>query len=90
MADQEVQAPSQAAALLEREEQNVADWKSKALLTGGVAGSLVGLLAAFLYIRSAEEKYGPELPPAPNTGDTVRLGVSLLSIIRTITEWGKS
>lgn len=90
MVDQEIKAPSEAAAVLKQDEGSDMDWKSRALLTGGVAGSIIGLLAAFLYIRSAEEKYGTQTPPSPNTGDTVRLGVSLLTIIRTITEWGKN
>ena len=71
-------------------EEEAPDWRSRTLLTGGLAGAALGLVAALLYIRSAEEQYGPQTPPKPQTGDAVRLGVSLLGIIRTITEWGKN
>ncbi len=64
------------------------NWRTRVLLIGGLIGSLLGLLSAFLYIRSAEERYAGRPPEAPGTGDTVRLGISLLSIIRTIAEWG--
>jgi len=70
-------------------EDDAQEWRTQALFTGGLAGAVLGLIAAFLYIRSAEEQYGAQTPPKPQTGDAVRLGVSLLSIIRTVTEWGK-
>jgi hypothetical protein len=65
-------------------------WRARALLMGGLLGSVLGLLSAYLYIRSAEDMYGGEGPPeGPQTKDALKLGVSLLGIIRTITEWGR-
>ncbi|MGF1507549.1 MAG: hypothetical protein GYB64_13890 [Chloroflexi bacterium] len=69
------------------EEENT--WKTQALVIGGVVGALLGVASAFLYVRSAEETHGPDRPTPPNTGDAVRMGVSLLGIIRTVTEWGQ-
>ncbi len=69
--------------------QQESSWRSRILLLGGVIGAVLGVLSAYFYVRAAEERYGGHRPPTtPDTGDAVRLGVSLLSIIRTITEWG--
>lgn len=66
------------------------DWKSRVLLIGGVTGAIVGVLSALFYIRAAEEsKLEGDSPEAPSAGDAVRLGLSLLTIMRTITEWGQ-
>lgn len=63
------------------------DWRPRVFLIGGVIGAALGLLSAYLFVRAAEEA-GKEAPEAPGAGDTVKLGLSLLGIIRTITEWG--
>lgn len=66
------------------------NWKTRVVLFGGVLGTLIGALSAYLYVRAAEEAHGADKPPtSPRTGDAVRLGVSVLSIVRTITDWGK-
>jgi hypothetical protein len=50
----------------------------------------VGILSAIFYIRAAEESARPgEMPETPAARDAVRLGLSLLGIMRTITEWGQ-
>lgn len=66
------------------------DWRARVFLLGGAIGTVLGLLSAYLYVQAAEQRYagGEEPPEAPGAKDAVRLGVSLLSIIRTITEWG--
>jgi hypothetical protein len=65
------------------------DWRPRTYVLGGLIGGLLGLLSAFLYVRSVENQHGADFVPDPPTaGDSVRLGVSLLSIVRTITEWG--
>jgi hypothetical protein len=65
-------------------------WRTRIMLAGGIIGTVLGVLSAYLYVRAAEEAYGGEAPPeAPKTSDAVRLGISLLSIVRTITDWGK-
>ena len=65
------------------------DWRPRVFVMGGIIGAILGLFSAYLYIRSAEQKYGDRRPPeVPGTGESLRLGMSLLSIIRTISEWG--
>ncbi len=64
-------------------------WRTRVLLVGGLVGAILGVISAFLYVRAADEQRGGDEPPVgPGPGDAVRLGISLLGIIRTITEWG--
>ena len=55
------------------------DWKFKILLSSGVVGLLLGLLAGLLFIRMAEEGGGPK---KISTGSAVKLAVSLLGVVR--------
>jgi len=64
-------------------------WQSRVYLIGGAVGALLGLLSAFLFVRSSQEARGENPPEVPSTNDAVRLGMSLLSIVRTIAEWGR-
>ncbi len=65
-------------------------WRQRILIIGGVLGAVIGVLSALFYIRAAEESNQEgETPEAPTAGDAVRLGLSLLTIMRTITEWGQ-
>jgi len=64
------------------------DWQPRVYIVGGIVGLALGLLSAHLYIRSAEENFAAASPTTPTAGDTVKLGVALLGIVRTITEWG--
>ena len=61
------------------------DWKTKALIVGGVVGALVGVGAAYLYIRNIEEA-GEE--PQLETKDALQLGVSLVSLVKQIANLG--
>ncbi|HEC22365.1 MAG TPA: hypothetical protein ENI95_05545 [Chloroflexi bacterium] len=64
------------------------NWRARVFLLGGAVGTALGLLSAYLYVRAAEKTYGDEAPQAPEPRDAVKLGMLLLSIVRTITEWG--
>jgi molybdopterin/thiamine biosynthesis adenylyltransferase len=67
-----------------------ANWRSRVLAIGGLVGAILGVLSAYLYLRSVQETHGDEPPPdLPKTGDAVKLGMALMSIIRTVAEWGK-
>lgn len=63
-------------------------WQQRVFAIGGVVGVALGLLAAYLYVQAAEQRGDAGQPDPPSAGDTVRLGVALLAIIRTVTEWG--
>ncbi len=60
-------------------------WKTTALLTGGILGALVGVGAAFLLIKRAEQKGAP-LTITPNKG--VQLGVMIAGLLRSILSLG--
>ncbi len=61
------------------------NWKARALLVGGVVGALVGVGAAYLYIRNIEEA-GED--PRLGTRDALQLGVSVVSLVRQIASMG--
>lgn len=65
-------------------------WQPRVYAVGGIVGLALGLLSAHLYIRSTEENpvAAATEPVTPSAGDAVRLGVALLGIVRTVTEWG--
>lgn len=57
------------------------DWRTKALLAGGLLGAAFGLTAAYFYIHSVEkEGTSPELQPR----EAVAIGLSVLSVLRQI------
>jgi hypothetical protein len=61
-------------------------WKYKTLLIGGVIGALVGIGAAFLLIKRAEQK-GQSLAITPIKG--VQLGVMVAGLLRSILSLGE-
>ncbi len=69
-------------------EETVPDtsWKTTALLAGGVLGALVGVGAAFLLVKRAEQK-GVPLTLTPNKG--VQLGVMVAGLLRSILSLGE-
>lgn len=57
------------------------DWRAKTLLAGGAAGALLGVVAAFVYVKSVEDRAeGPDLDPA----GAVAIGLSVLGVLRQI------
>lgn len=62
-------------------------WKSQVYMLGGVFGLVVGLLAAYFYARASEEST-PDRPSRIKTMDALKLGVSMLSLVRQITDLG--
>jgi len=74
----------------ENELENVAPpdntWKFKTLLVGGAIGALVGVGAAFLLTKRAEQK-GQVLSITPGKG--VQLGVMLAGLLRSILSLGE-
>jgi len=58
-------------------------WKNKTMLVGVILGALSGLGAALLYIRSLEDS-GLEEPSKINTGDALKMTISLFTLIKQI------
>ena len=56
------------------------DWKPKALIIGGVIGAVVGVAAVYLLIQRDNEGN----PPQITTGQGVKMGVLVLSLLRNI------
>ena len=61
------------------------DWKTRALIVGGVVGALAGVGAAYLYVQSAERS-GEEIQFKP--ADGVRIGLMLLGLLRSVSQLG--
>ncbi len=72
--------------------------RMKALIIGCVAGAALGVAAAWLFIRSVEEEEtlaiegaaeGAVAPRSIGVGQVVRLGVSILGVLRQIIDLGR-
>jgi hypothetical protein len=78
--------------------------RTRALIIGAAAGAALGVAAAWLFIRSVEEEEalaievegeregeGEEAvaPRAIGVGQVVRLGVSILGVLRQIVDLGR-
>ena len=61
-------------------------WKMQTLIIGGAVGALVGLGAAYLLTKRAEQKGSP-LSITPGKG--VQLGVLLAGLLRSIVSLGE-
>ena len=61
------------------------DWKTRVFIVGGAVGALVGVGAAYLYVRRIEES-GDE--PAMATKDAMSIGFSLVSLLKQISNIG--
>lgn len=66
-------------------EKPAASWKVQTLVIGGVVGALVGLGAAFLLTKRAEEN-GTSLAITPGKG--VKLGMMIAGLLRSILSLG--
>jgi len=69
--------------MTDRENDN---WKTKVLITGGVLGALAGLSTAYLLARAAEEKGSG--PPQISTGDSIKMAVAVIGVVRGIAALG--
>ena len=73
--------------------------RTNALIIGGVAGAALGVAAAWLFVRSVEEEQealaiegageGAVAPRTIGVGPVVRLGVSILNVLRQIVDLGR-
>jgi len=62
-------------------------WKTQTYILGGIAGLLIGILTAYFFARVSEED-GNSGPSRIKTIDGLKLAVSVLGIMRQITDLG--
>ena len=58
------------------------NWKTKALIIGGLVGALTGLGATYVMVQRSEE------PPEVGPTDGVKLGLLLLGLVRAVGDLG--
>ena len=61
---------------------NNSNWRTRAYLSGGLIGALLGVGVAYIYVNAAEKsgEARPELPPS----EAVGIGLALLAVLRQI------
>ena len=67
--------------------------RTRVLIIGGVVGALLGVSAAYLYLRSSPVEVaegGRERLPAVQPGRALAVGLSLLTVLKQITGLGGS
>ncbi|HEY3288956.1 MAG TPA: hypothetical protein VGK87_02395 [Anaerolineae bacterium] len=67
------------------------NWKSRALLAGGILGLVIGIASAFVYIRTVTAEQGDKadvaLPPVKPT-DVLPIVITAVGLLRTIAGLG--
>jgi hypothetical protein len=61
--------------------------RNKVLIIGGLVGSALGILAAWLYVRTVKGE--EEAPQAVPPGKMVKLGLSVMEVLRQVTALGE-
>ena len=64
------------------------NWKPITYLIGAVVGLVMGLTAAHMYSRAAEENGEDGLPARIETGDAFKIGLAAVALIRQISALG--
>ncbi|MBN1641466.1 MAG: hypothetical protein JXA09_09540 [Anaerolineae bacterium] len=70
--------------------------RQRLLIGGGIAGALIGVAAAFLYIKAnesqiaAEEAGEADAVKKVSPGEAMTVGLSLLGVLRQIANLGQS
>jgi hypothetical protein len=63
-------------------------WKNITYLTGAALGLVVGLAAAHMYTRAAEESGEAGLPARIDTGEAFRIGMAAIALVRQVSALG--
>ena len=66
--------------------------KTKVMVTGGVLGALLGVGAAYLYLRSAAvqvDEQGEEQLPAIQPSKALNLGLAVMSLLKLVVGLGR-
>jgi len=62
--------------------------RNKALIIGGLVGSALGVLAAWLYLRAAREEEAVP-PQAVPPGKMFKLGLAIMEVLRQVATLGE-
>lgn len=62
------------------------NWRTKTMILGGVIGALIGVGAAYLLARTAEESGGG--PPKITTSDAIKSAIGIVGLVRGIASLG--
>jgi hypothetical protein len=63
--------------------------RQKLLIAGGIAGALVGVAAAFLYIKANEPRIDADEVKKVSPGEALTIGLALLGVVRQIANLGQ-
>lgn len=69
-------------------EPHDSNWRMRAMLAGGIIGSLIGTVAAYLYVRASEETTQDGAPPRLDTREAISIGMALVRMVRLIADMG--
>lgn len=64
------------------------NWKTPTYLVGSAIGLLIGLVSAHLYARTVEENQESTVPAKISSFDILKLAVTMLGLVRQVTDLG--